>query len=59
MALNGTLGQFDVTWDAKKSAVNLIPGLPYTPAGGESAPGDGSGKGRAGDRGAHRGHLRH
>ncbi|MEG2958337.1 MAG: WG repeat-containing protein [Oscillospiraceae bacterium] len=44
MALNGTPGQFDVTWDAKKGAVNLIPGLPYTPVGGELAPGAGTGK---------------
>ncbi|MEG2421950.1 MAG: RICIN domain-containing protein, partial [Oscillospiraceae bacterium] len=44
MALNGTPGQFNVTWDGAKGAVNLIAGQPYTPVGGELTPGDGSGK---------------
>jgi len=35
MALNGTAKQFDVTWDAVKNAISLIPGKAYTPAGGE------------------------
>ncbi|MEG2455036.1 MAG: WG repeat-containing protein [Oscillospiraceae bacterium] len=44
MALSGTPKQFDVGWDGAKSAVSLTAGKPYTPVGGELAPGSGKAK---------------
>ncbi len=35
MALNGSGKQFQVTWDATKNAINLIPNQAYAPIGGE------------------------
>jgi hypothetical protein len=35
MVVNGTDKNFEVSWDAEKNAVNLLPGKAYTPAGGE------------------------
>ena len=40
-ALSGTDKQFDVSWDAENSSINLVTGAPYTPAGGELTAGDG------------------
>lgn len=34
-AVNGTPKQFEVGWDGGSNAINLIPGAPYTPKGGE------------------------
>lgn len=41
-ALNGTLKQFEVTWDGAKKAVNLLPIESYTSVGGELIAGAGS-----------------
>ena len=43
-ALSGTKKQFEVTWDNKKQAINLISNKPYTAVGGELAKGDGTRK---------------
>ncbi len=44
MVLNGTGRQFEVTWDGKNNAINLISDKSYTVVGGELAPGDGTEK---------------
>lgn len=44
MALNGTGRQFEVTWDGKNNAINLISDKSYTVVGGELVPGDGTEK---------------
>jgi len=43
-AVNNTEKNFEVTWDAKNNAVNLISNKPYTSAGGELVKGDGKAK---------------
>ncbi|MCL2060525.1 MAG: hypothetical protein FWH01_15990 [Oscillospiraceae bacterium] len=43
-ALNGTAKQFSVGYDGATRAVALATGAPYSPVGGELAPGDGSAK---------------
>lgn len=35
MALNGTSKQFEVKWDSKTNAINILTSKPYTPVGGE------------------------
>lgn len=42
--LSGTGKQFEVTWDGKNNAINLLSGQPYTVAGGELTQGDGTTK---------------
>lgn len=39
--LSGTNSQFEVTWDAVNQAIQLTPGVPYTPVGGELTKGNG------------------
>lgn len=39
--LSGTNSQFEVTWDAENQAIQLTPGMPYTPVGGELTKGNG------------------
>lgn len=43
-AVNNTDKNFEVTWDGKNNAINLISNKPYTPAGGELVKGDGKAK---------------
>ena len=43
-ALSKTDKNFEVAWDGKKNAINLISNKPYTPAGGELVKGDGKAK---------------
>ncbi|MBD8048127.1 InlB B-repeat-containing protein [Clostridium faecium] len=43
-AVNNTEKNFEVTWDGKKNAINLISNKAYTPAGGELSKGDGKAK---------------
>ena len=43
-AVNNTEKNFEVSWDGKKNAINLISNKPYTPAGGELTKGDGKAK---------------
>lgn len=43
-AVNSTEKNFEVTWDGKNNAINLISNKPYTPVGGELAKGDGKAK---------------
>jgi len=43
-AVNKTDKNFEVTWDGKNNAINLISNAPYTPAGGELSKGDGKAK---------------
>lgn len=43
-AVNKTDKNFEVTWDGKNNAINLISNKPYTPAGGELVKGDGKAK---------------
>ena len=42
--VNGTEKQFEVVWDTKRKAINLISNKPYTAVGGEMAKGDGKAK---------------
>ena len=44
LAVNNTEKNFEVTWDAKSNAINLISNKPYTAVGGELVKGDGKGK---------------
>jgi hypothetical protein len=44
MTLNGTAKQFEVGYDNATRAITLTTGQPYTPAGGELVPGDGTAK---------------
>lgn len=44
LVLNGTEKQFEVTWDGKNNAINLISNKHYTAVGGELSPGDGTDK---------------
>lgn len=39
--LSGTNSQFEVTWNAVNQAIQLTPGVPYTPVGGELTKGNG------------------
>jgi uncharacterized repeat protein (TIGR02543 family) len=43
-AVNKTEKNFEVKWDSKNNAINLISNKPYTPVGGELAKGDGKAK---------------
>ena len=43
-AVNKTEKNFEVKWDSKNNAINLISNTPYTPVGGELAKGDGKAK---------------
>lgn len=43
-AVNKTEKNFEVKWDSKNNAINLISNKPYTPAGGELVKGDGKAK---------------
>lgn len=43
-AVNKTEKNFEVKWDSKNNAINLISNTPYTPEGGELAKGDGKAK---------------
>ncbi len=42
--LNGTVKQFEVTWDGQKKAINMLSNKPYTVSGGEMTRGDGKTK---------------
>lgn len=44
MALSGSEKQFEVKWDEKETAIDIVSGLSYTRAGGELAMGDGKNK---------------
>lgn len=44
MAINDTSKQFNVTWDGKQNAINIISNTPYSAVGGELAKGDGTAK---------------
>lgn len=44
LVLNGSDKQFEVTWDGKNNAINLVSGHGYTAVGGELALGDGAEK---------------